>query len=100
MDLDGTLLAPAVTTLGLSPQSSGSITPYRGSLDIQDHCYEITGPSWDHSTYCDSTIQLRSILFTNGIPAFDFNAIGIKAHLLTDPYENFTVTLPAETTFS
>lgn len=100
MDLDGTLLAPAVTALGIAAQSSGSITPYRGSLNIPNHCYEIAGPSWNHSTYCDQTIQLRSILFTNGIPEFDFNAINIKAHLLTDPYENFTLTQPAETTFS
>jgi len=53
MDLDGSLLAPAVTQLGLQSQSSGSITPYRGSLNIQDHCYEINGSSWNHSTYCD-----------------------------------------------
>jgi hypothetical protein len=39
MDLDGSLLAPAVTQLGLTAQLSGSITPYRGSLNIPTKCH-------------------------------------------------------------
>jgi len=83
-------LQPAVTALGITAQVKGSITPYRASVTIPTHCYEINGSSWNHSTYCDSTITLRSILFTNAIPEINFNAINIKAHRLNTPYDNFT----------
>lgn len=43
---------------------------------------------WDDSIYCDSTITLRSILFTNAIPYSNFQGIHIKAYLLSDPYDN------------
>lgn len=39
MDLDGSLLAPAAVALGLPAQPSGSITPYRSSVMIPNHCY-------------------------------------------------------------
>lgn len=39
IDLDGTLLAPAVTALGIPAQSKGSITPYRASVMVPNHCY-------------------------------------------------------------
>ncbi len=78
-------ISPAIPT-----QSSGSITPYRPSLMIQDHCYEIKDNLWNDSIYCDSDIRLRSVLFTNTAPALDFNAIDIKVYLLSDAYDNFT----------
>jgi hypothetical protein len=93
-------LAPAVTALGIAAQSKGSITPYRASVMVPNHCYELNSSAWNQSTYCDSTVTLRSILFTNAIPSIDFNAINIKAHRLDDPYENFTLTQPVEETFS
>ena len=92
MDLDGTLLKPLVDNISpaIPAQSSGSITPYRPSVMIQDHCYEISDNLWNHSVYCDSNIQLRSVLFTNAVPSIDFNAMAIKVYLLSDPYDNFT----------
>lgn len=62
---------------------------------IPGACKEITN-KWNHSTYCDSTVSLRSILFTNAIPEINFNAINIKAHLLDKPYDDFTTLQPAE----
>ena len=96
MDLDGSLLKPLVNdiTPSIPAQTSGSITPYRPSVMVPNHCYEIAGSKWNHSAYCDSTVQLRSILFTNGIPKIDFNAIDMKSYLLSDPYDNFTLIKP------
>jgi hypothetical protein len=102
MDLDGSLLKPLVDTISpaIPPQISGSITPYRPSVMIPNHCYHISGPTWNDSVYCDNTITLRSILFTNAMPAIDFLAIDIKAHLLTDPYDNFSSLSLTEADFS
>lgn len=60
---------------------------------ITDHCYEEPGVDllWDNSTFCDETIVLRGILFTNAIPKIDFNAIDIKAILLDDPFEDISL---------
>jgi hypothetical protein len=68
--LDGTLTAPIVSTItpSIGTQTSGSITPYRPSLMVPNHCHHISGPTWDNSIYCDQTITLRGILFTNAIP--------------------------------
>jgi hypothetical protein len=88
IDLDGTLLAPVVPTIKptIPAQSKGSITPYRASLLIPNHCYNISGASWDDSIYCDETISLRGLLFTNANPSIDFASIDIKAKRLSDPY--------------
>lgn len=39
MDLDGTLLAPIATSLGLPAQTKGSITPYRHSVTVPGKCF-------------------------------------------------------------
>lgn len=100
MDLDGSLLAPAVSALSLPAQSKGSITPYRPSLLIPGHCHHINDSSWDNAIYCDSTITLRGLLFTNARPSIDFQSMNIKVKLLTDPYENFTESGAIEEDFS
>lgn len=70
--------------------TKASITPYRASLSIPNHCYNETATPkrWDNSLWCDETITLRSILFTNADPAIDFKSIDIHSHLLTNPTEN------------
>jgi hypothetical protein len=72
--MDGTLLAPLVNQFlpSIGSQSYGTVTPYIPSLMVPNHCHNITGPIWDSSIYCDQTINLRSILFTNAIPFIDF----------------------------
>lgn len=62
-------------------------------------CYTTGNAKWDNSIYCDQSVVLRSILFTNGIPEIDFNAIDIRVKLLTDPYQNITdgVLFPEDT---
>lgn len=54
---------------------------------IPNHCYTLNPSTdkWNTSIYCDSTITLRGILFTNGIPAIDFNAVNISVYLLQTP---------------
>jgi hypothetical protein len=86
MDLDGTLTAPIATNLSLPAQSKGSVTPYRASLLVPDHCYNISGALWDNSIYCDETQTLRGILFTNAIPELEFSSIDIRVRLLSDAY--------------
>lgn len=73
-------------TPAISAQSSASISPYRPSLMVPNHCYSLPSASdlWDNSVYCDQTVTMRSIMFTNGIPAIDFNAIDIKVNLMAD----------------
>lgn len=64
-------------------QSKAVISPYRPSLMVPGHCYRVTtNDKWDNSVYCDQTITMRGILFTNGIPFIDFNAIDIKVNLM------------------
>lgn len=66
-------------------QSSATISPKRPSLMVPNHCYSVSSNDlWDNSVYCDSTITLRGILFTNAIPFIDFNAIDIRVNLMTD----------------
>lgn len=89
MDLDGSLTAPIASSLSLSSQTGGSITPYRPSLLVPNHCH-VLPTLWDNSIYCDDTQVLRGILFTNAIPTLDFSSIDIRVRLLSDPYDNFT----------
>ena len=69
IDLDGTLTEPLRASIlpAGTPQSYATITPSRPSLMIPGHCYAGDG-LWDDSIYCDQTIVLRSILFTNAVP--------------------------------
>jgi len=57
---------------------------------VPSHCHHIQGLVWDDAIYCDQTITLRGLLFTNARPGIDFQAIPIKVRLLTSAYENFT----------
>jgi hypothetical protein len=86
MDLDGSMTAPIATSLSLAPQTGGSVTPYRASLLVPDHCYNLSGPVWDNAIYCDDTQTLRGILFTNAIPSLDFGSIDIRVRLLSNPF--------------
>ena len=82
----------SVITPAIPVQSSASISPYRSSLMVPGHCYHVTtNDLWDNSVYCDSTVTLRGILFTNAIPFIDFNAINIKVNLMTDANQNSTL---------
>ena len=58
---------------------------------LPGHCYTVTNDLWDNSVYCDQTVTMRGILFTNGIPSIDFNAIDIKTNLMASPTENVTL---------
>lgn len=89
MDLDGTLTKPIAKSLNLTNQTGGSVSPYRPSLLVPNHCYNITS-LWDSSVYCDDSQTLRGILFTNAIPTLDFSSINIKIRLLANAYDNFT----------
>ncbi len=92
MDLDGSLTNPFRTALSLPTQSKAVISPYRPSLMVPGHCYTLSSNDlWDNSVYCDETITMRSIMFTNGIPFIDFNAIDIKVNLMVDAVENVTL---------
>lgn len=76
----------AAISPSISVQSKATISPYRPSLMVPNHCYKLSSnDKWDNSVYCDSTITLRSIMFTNAIPFIDFNAIDIKSNLLASP---------------
>lgn len=66
-------------------QTYATISPKRPSLLVPDHCYEVTDDLWDDSVFCDQTVTLRGLLFTNAIPKIDFNAVDIKVNLLSDP---------------
>jgi hypothetical protein len=71
-------------------QSPVSITPFRPSLVIPDHCFEVGGATWDESIFCDNTITLRSILFTNMLRYSDFKATQIKVYRLDTAYEDIS----------
>ena len=59
---------------------------------LPNHCYTLsTNDLWDNSVYCDSTVTMRGILFTNGIPQIDFNAIDIRTKLLSSSTENLSL---------
>lgn len=89
----------AAISPAIPAQTNAVISPYRPSLMVPGHCYTTpTGDLWDNSVYCDSTITLRGILFTNGIPKIDFNAIDIRVNLMANAAEN--VSLEAESSFS
>lgn len=84
--MDGTLTAPIASSLSITGQAGGSVTPYRPSLLIPNHCH-IVPSLWDNSIYCDDTQTLRGLLFTNAIPTLDFSSIDIRVRLLSDPYD-------------
>lgn len=66
---------------------------------VPGHCFNAPVSStdlWDNSVYCDSTITLRGILFTNPQPFIDFNAIDLKVNLMADALENVTLETEAE----
>ena len=77
------MISPAIPD-----QTKAVLTPNRPSLILDNHCYSVGGDTWDDSIFCDETITLRGLLFTNAIPKIDFNAIDIKAYLLSDPEED------------
>jgi hypothetical protein len=92
IDEDGTLTKPITTALGKPQGTSGTITPYFDHLNIPDHCYNIIN-LWDNSTYCDQTITIRSLLYTNPNPNQDFvgqTARSFRLNALTDPDEPTT----------
>jgi hypothetical protein len=89
IDEDGTLTMPIKTALSLPSGNFGTITPYFDYLNIPNHCFNITA-LWDNSTYCDQTITIRSLLYTNADPAADFvgqTARTFRLNSLTDPDE-------------
>ena len=55
---------------------------------LPGNCYRVTNDLWDNSVLCDQTVTMRGILFTNGIPSIDFNAIDIKTNIMASPTEN------------
>ena len=79
------MISPAIPD-----QSKAVLTPNRPSLILDNHCYSVGNDTWDNSIFCDETITLRGLLFTNAIPKIDFNAIDIKVYLLSDPEEDLT----------
>jgi hypothetical protein len=99
IDEDGSLTRPITTTLSL-PKQAGAVSPFRPSLLVPGHCHSILGATWNDSVYCDSTVTLRGILFTNAIPELNFKSIDIRVKLLTDPYDNFTNTTVPDSEFS
>lgn len=55
-------------TPAIPAQTKATISPFRSSLMVPSHCYNsgtFAIDLWDNSVYCDSTITLRGILFTN-----------------------------------
>ena len=82
----------AAISPAIGAQSKAVISPYRPSLMLPNHCYALsTNDLWDNSVYCDSTVTMRGILFTNGIPQIDFNAIDIRTKLLSSSTENVSL---------
>jgi hypothetical protein len=77
-------------TPAIPSQSKAVISPYRPSLMVPNHCYHITNDLWDESVYCDQTVTMRGILFTNANPSINFNAIDMKANLMASSTENVT----------
>ncbi len=61
-------------------------------------CYRVPNDLWDNSIFCDQTVTIRGILFTNWIPYNDIFAIDIKTNLMISPTEN--VILKPESNFS
>ena len=84
VDLDGTMSLPLkqAITPAIPAQSKAVISPYRPSLMVPNHCYRVTNDLWDNSVYCDQTITMRGILFTNPGPFIDFFSINIKVNLM------------------
>jgi hypothetical protein len=83
VDEDGTLTKPIADLIGLT-LSSGTITPYFDHLNIPTKCYNIV-PLWDNSSFCDNTITIRSLLYTNVNPYNDFYGQTAKTALLSTP---------------
>jgi len=88
IDEDGSLTVPIKTALNLPTGNFGGITPYFDHLRIPGRCFNITA-RWDNSTYCDQTITLRSVLFTNADPYDDFVGQNLRTFRVTN-LTNFT----------
>lgn len=86
IDVDGSLTNPALSLISPSPaqKANVSITAYRPSLNFDQHCYRLSSPLWNDSSFCDS--PLRAILFANAMPAFVFAQSNIKVKSLSNPY--------------
>jgi len=83
IDEDGSLTVPIKTALSLPNGTFGGITPYFDHLRIPGRCFNITA-KWDNSTYCDQTITLRSVLFSNADPYSDFVGQNLRTYRLTN----------------
>lgn len=93
IDLDGTLTEPLRNSFSLPAQTKAVIAAYQPSLMVPSHCYatrNLGTDLWNDTVYCDSTVTMRGILFTNGIPKIDFATININVRLLSDPMENIS----------
>lgn len=77
IDEDGTLTAPLRKSLNLTAMNKSTITPYFQHLNIPNRCYQVI-PLWNNSTFCDNTITIRSVLYTNADPTSDFYFQNIK----------------------
>lgn len=89
MDEDGTLTAPIAQNISTSLNSSGTITPYFPHLDIPNHCFRISS-RWDDSTFCDSTVTVRAVLYTNAMPFADFSGVTARTFRLVSSTDNDT----------
>lgn len=49
---------------------------------IPNHCYKITS-LWNYTIYCDETIKLRSIIFSNPISTISLKNLDIRIFLYT-----------------
>lgn len=83
IDQDGSLTKPIATAMGKT-FTSGTVTPYFDHLNIPTKCHNIV-PLWDNSSFCDNTITVRALLFTNNIPFSSFVGQSIKTALLSTP---------------
>ena len=88
--MDGSLTYPALSLISppLSQKANVSITPYRPSLNISQHCYRLNSSLWNDSSFCDGT--LRAVLFANAMPTFVFTESDIKVKVISNPYENIS----------
>lgn len=52
-------------------------------MNISNHCYHIES-LWNDTTFCDNTITIRSLLYTNINPAADFVGMLAKTWIIND----------------
>ena len=85
------MTAPFQTDLGISPMRNyASISPTRPSLANDPSCHTMENDKWDNSVWCDETVSMRSILFTNAMPDINFNVIDIRVNLLSTPTDDIS----------